>query len=116
MIFPRFNCMTISTPNSAFFDFFLSLLDALRITNIKRFITIDMIKVKGSRMRFKSTINTSNIYFIFIQPSPNDIRSIIRLFVDALLRKIQSELELVRVHCIELEKVVMLQIVNDKKV
>lgn len=32
------------------------------------------------------------------------------------LREIQSELELVRVHCIELEKVVMLQIVNDKKV
>lgn len=31
------------------------------------------------------------------------------------LRKIQSELELVRVHCIELEKVVMFQIEDYKK-
>ena len=47
------------------------------------------------------------------------IKDTVRPFTDSKrilydLRKIQSELELVRVHCIELEKVIMLQIEDYK--
>ena len=45
-----------------------------------------------------------------VRPSTNSQR----ILYD--LRAIQTELELVRVHCIELEKVIMSQIVKNKKV
>lgn len=76
--------MTICAPNHTFNNFLLSLDNTFCITNIKRFLALNVIKMQSGVMSFIATINTTMFHFIIPQPLANLFSSIIALFVYSL--------------------------------
>jgi hypothetical protein len=76
--------VAVGAPYHAFQDLSLRLRYAFSIAHVQTFIPSDVVEVKGRWMRIETTIYTSMLDFVAIDPSANRGGSLVSLFIDVL--------------------------------